>query len=237
MCSHLEILVEKGKLGLINNTHKYVLDSSLRESEVLTRLRLETDKDPSAIMQIPPEQGQLMALLVKLIGAKRTIEIGVYTGYSALCVSQAMSSDSYTVACDVNEEWTNIAKRYWKEADVDKKIDLRIAPATETLELLIADGQSESYDFVFIDADKDNYDNYYELSLKLLKTGGLIAIDNVLLFGSVIDSNLLDQELKAMLPESSIQSVRDLNIKIRNDSRVDISMLQIADGITLARKK
>jgi len=178
-----------------------------------------------------------MALLVKLIGAKRTIDIGVYTGYSTLCVSQAMSSDSYTVACDINEEWTDIAKKYWKEAGVDKKIDLKIAPATETLELLIAGGESESFDFVFIDADKDNYNNYYELSLKLLKPGGLIAINNVLLFGSVIDSDLLDQELKTMLPESSIQSVWNLNIKIRNDSRVDISMLQIADGITLARKK
>jgi predicted O-methyltransferase YrrM len=229
--------VEKGKLDLVENMYQYVLDSSLRESDVLARLRLETEKDPLAIMQIPPEQGQLMALLVKLIGAKRTIEIGVYTGYSTLCVSEAMPSDSYTVACDVSEEWTNIAKRYWKEADVDKKIDLRIAPASETLKLLIADSQSESYDFIFIDADKDNYDNYYELSLQLLKKGGLIAIDNVLLFGSVIDSELLDKKLKDKLPESSIQSVRDLNSKIKNDSRVDISMLQIADGITLARKK
>jgi len=147
-----------------------------------------------------------------------------------------MPSDSYTVACDVSEEWTDIAQRYWKEAGVDNKIDLRIAPASETLKLLIEDGQSESYDFVFIDADKDSYDNYYELSLSLLKKGGLIAIDNVLLFGSVVDSNLLDISLKDKLPESSIQSVRDLNKKIKNDSRVDISMLQIADGITLARK-
>ena len=229
--------MKKGKLELIESMYGYVLNSSLRESDVLSRLRLETEKDPSAIMQIPPEQGQLMALLVKLIGAKRTIEIGVYTGYSALCVSQAMPKDSYTVACDVSEEWTDVAKRYWKEADVDKKIDLRIAPASETLELLIDDGQSESYDFVFIDADKDNYDNYYELSLKLLKKGGLIAVDNVLLFGSVIDSELLDIKLRDKLPESSIQSVRDLNKKIKNDDRVDISMLQIADGITLARKK
>jgi len=229
--------VEKGKLDLVDNMYEYVLASSLRESDVLSRLRLETDKDSSAIMQIPPEQGQLMALLVKLLGAKRTIEIGVYTGYSALCVAQAMPVDSYTVACDVSEEWTNIAKKYWKEADVDKKIDLRLAPAFETLELLIDGGQSESYDFVFIDADKDNYDNYYELSLKLLKRGGLMAIDNVLLFGSVIDSDLLDIKLRDKLPESSIQSVRDLNIKIKHDNRVDISMLQMADGITLVRKK
>ncbi len=229
--------MEKGKLHLIANIGEYVLDNSLRESGVLNRLRLETEKDSAAIMQIPPEQGQLMALLVKLIGAKRTIEIGVYTGYSTLCVSQAMPSESYTVACDVNEKWTDIAERYWKEAGVDKKIDLRIAPASETLMELLGDGQGESYDFVFIDADKCNYDNYYELSLKLLRKGGLIAIDNVLLFGSVLDSDLLKPELKNTFSEDSIQSMRDLNVKIKNDDRVDISMLQMADGITLVRKR
>ncbi len=228
--------MKKGKLGLIKNIHEYVLDHSLRESEILHRLRLETKKDPSAIMQIPPEQGQLMSLLVKLMGAKRTIEIGVYTGYSTLCVVQAMPNDSYTVACDVNEKWTDIAKKYWKEAGIDQKIDLRIAPASETLTQLITSGQSDSYDFIFIDADKDNYDAYYELSLKLLRKGGLIAIDNVLLFGSVLDSNSKYFEPEHQFPKSNIQSVRDLNIKIKNDPRVDISMLQIADGITLVRK-
>jgi len=188
-------------------------------------------------MQIPPEQGQFMALLVKLIGAKRTIEIGVYTGYSTLCIAQALPGDSYTVACDISETWTNIAKNYWIKAGVDKKIDLRIAPATETLELLLGEGQKETYDFIFIDADKDNYDAYYELSLKLLRKGGLIAIDNVLLFGSVIDSSLLDKSLRDKIPESSIQAVRDLNIKINSDTRVDISMLKIADGITLLMKR
>ncbi len=225
--------MEKGNLSQVKNIRQYVLDNSLRESDILNRLRLETAKDSLSIMQIPPEQGQLMALLVKLIGAKRTIEIGVYTGYSTLCVSQAMPDDSYTVACDVSEQWTKIAKKYWKEAGVDKKIDLRIAPASETLQSLIDAGQNESYDFVFIDADKEKYDEYYELSLKLLRKGGLIAIDNVLLFGSVIDSSLLD----GAFPESSIQAMRTLNVKIRDDDRVDISMLQIADGITLVRKK
>jgi len=229
--------MEKGQLNAIKDINEYVLDNSLRESDVLTRLRMETEKDSHSIMQIPPEQGQFMALLVKLIDAKRTIEIGVFTGYSTLCVSQAMPDDSYTVACDVSEVWTNIAKRYWKEAQVDKKIDLRLAPAVETLQALIADGQSESYDFVFIDADKDSYNEYYELSLRLLKKGGLIAIDNVLLFGSVIDSDFLDESLKNQISESSIQAIRDLNKKIKTDSRVDISMLQIADGITLVRKK
>lgn len=225
--------VEKGNLSQVKNIRQYVLDNSLRESAILNRLRVETAKDSLSIMQIPPEQGQLMALLVKLIGAKRTIEIGVYTGYSTLCVSLAMPDDSYTVACDVSEQWTKIAKKYWKEACVDKKIDLRIAPASETLQSLIDTGQSESYDFVFIDADKEKYDEYYELSLKLLKKGGLIAIDNVLLFGSVIDSSLS----AGTFPESSIQAMRALNVKIRDDDRVDISMLQIADGITLVRKK
>jgi len=213
------------------------LDNSLRESEILNRLRRETEKDSASIMQIPPEQGQFMALLVKLIGAKRTIEIGVYTGYSTLCVSQAMTNDSYTLACDVSENWTNIAKRYWKEAGVENKIDLRLAPALDTLESLIKDGQSESYDFVFIDADKENYDKYYELSLSLLRKGGLIAIDNVLLFGSVLESGLLDKSLVGEFSESAIQVIRELNKKIKNDERVDITMLQIADGITLVRKR
>jgi len=229
--------MHKGNLEFDNKIHEYVLKSSLRESEVLAQLRKETEKDPAAIMQIPPEQGQFMSMLVKLIGAKRTIEIGVYTGYSALCVAQAMPDDSYTVACDVSEHWTNIAKKYWTEALVEKKIDLRLGPAVETLNTLIEEGQSQSFDFIFIDADKDNYDNYYELSLQLLKSGGLIAIDNVLLFGAVIDSSVLMESLRSVISEESIQSVRDLNNKIKNDHRVDISMLKIADGLTLVRKK
>lgn len=227
----------KGNFEFENNIHSYVLESSLRESDVLAQLRKETEKDPAAIMQIPPEQGQFMSMLVKLIGAKRTIEIGVYTGYSTLCVAQAMPEDSYTVACDVNVDWTNIAKKYWAEASVDKKIDLRIGPAIDTLNTLIDEGHGQTFDFIFIDADKDNYDSYYELSLKLLKSGGLIAIDNVLLFGSVIDSSVLDESLRSVLSEESIQSVRNLNVKIKGDNRVDISMLKIADGLTLVRKK
>lgn len=229
--------MKKGHLGSVENLYQYLLDSSLRETDILYRLRMETEKDSASIMQIPADQGQFMALLVKLIGAKRTIEIGVYTGYSTLCVATALPDDSVTVACDVSEEWTTIAKKYWIEAKVDQKIDLKIAPAETTLKSLISDGQSGSYDFVFIDADKDNYDTYYELSLQLLKKGGLIAIDNVLLFGSVIDSNLLDESLRDSLTENSIQAIRDLNKKIKTDARVDISMLQMADGITLVMKR
>jgi len=229
--------LKKGNLNSVDGMNEYVLDNSLRESELLNRLRRETKKDSSSIMQVPPEQGQFMALLVKLIGAKRTIEIGVYTGYSTLCVSQAMAGDSYTLACDVSEDWTNIAKRYWKEAGIENKIDLRLAPALDTLESLIKNGQCESYDFVFIDADKENYDKYYELSLSLLRKGGIIAIDNVLLFGSVLESGSLDKSLVGEFSERAIQVIRELNRKIKNDDRVDISMLQIADGITLVRKR
>lgn len=228
--------MKKGNLESDARIHDYVLKQSLRESEVLSRLRHETEKDPDAIMQIPPDQGQLMALLVKLIGAKRSIEIGVYTGYSTLCVAQAMPSDSITVACDINETWTLLAKKYWAEAGVDNKIDLRLAPAVETLTSLLDDGQAGTYDFVFIDADKDSYDIYYELSLQLLRPGGLMAIDNVLLFGSVIDSNALDDSLKSSITEKSIQTIRDLNNKIKQDKRVDVSMLKIADGVSLVRK-
>jgi len=229
--------MQKGKLESDTGIHNYVLENSLRESDILHRLRIETEKDTLSIMQIPAEQGQFMALLVKLIAAKRSIEIGVYTGYSTLCVAQAMPDDSYTVACDINKSWTDIAQKYWAEAQVDKKIELKLAPASDTLNSLLNDGQSESFDFVFIDADKNNYDEYYELSLRLLKPGGLIAIDNVLLFGSVVDSNALDESLRSSITEKSIQTIRDLNIKIKNDTRVDISMLKIADGLTLVRKK
>lgn len=161
----------------------------------------------------------------------------MYTGYSALCVAQALPDDSYTISCDVDKDWTDIAQKYWKKAGVDHKIDLKLAPAIETLNEQLENNQQETYDFVFIDADKTSYDDYYELSLKLLKPGGLIAIDNVLLFGSVVDSNVLDESLRDKISEDAISAIRVLNIKIQNDDRVDISMLQIADGITLVRKK
>ena len=228
--------MEKNLIGSAEEIYNYVLKSSLRENEVLNRLRSETLKDPAAIMQIPPEQGQLMALLVKLISAKRAIEIGVYTGYSALCVAQALPDDGYMVACDINEEWLDVAKRYWLEASVNNKIDLRISPAVQTLESMLNDGQKETFDFIFMDADKQNYDKYYELSLKLLRPGGLVVIDNTLLFGSVVNSQLMPEKLKGVLSESDVEAVKQLNLKIKKDNRVEISMLQVADGITLVRK-
>ncbi len=229
--------MKKGNLDQIEGMYDYVLENSLRDTDLLRRLRIETEKEPLAIMQVPPEQGQLMAFLVRLIGARRTIEVGVFTGYSTLCIAQAMPDDSYTVACDISEEWTAVAQKYWREAGVDQKIDLRLAPAADTLRALIDDGQSESYDFVFIDADKESYDDYYELSLQLLRKGGLMAIDNVLLYGAVIDPGVLDETLRDAFSDQSIQAVRDLNAKIKTDQRVDMSLLQIADGITLVCKK
>lgn len=229
--------MQKGNLESDSHIHDYVLTHSVSESDVLLSLRRETMALPDAIMQIPPDQGQFMSMLIKLLGARRAIEVGVFTGYSTLCVAQAMPADGYIVACDVNQQWTDIAKKYWAEARVASKIDLRLAPAKETLQALIDDGQSGTFDFIFIDADKLNYDIYYEQSLQLLRPGGLMAIDNVLLFGSVIDSNMLDSSLRSSITEESIQTIRDLNIKIKDDKRVDMTMLKIADGLSLARKK
>jgi predicted O-methyltransferase YrrM len=205
-----------------------MLSISLRENEILRRLREETSSLPNSVMQISPDEGQFMALLVKLIGAKKTLEVGVFTGYSSLAVSQALPEDGILVACDINKEYTDVARRYWKEAKVDHKIDLRIAPAIETLEHLISNGESGSFDFAFLDADKDNYVKYYELALKLIRTGGLIAIDNVLWSGKVTDPLVTDLDT---------ETIRKLNAFIKNDDRVDISLIAIGDGLTLCRKK
>lgn len=229
--------MEKSDIEISKELYEYMLSVSLREHDALRELREVTAKDPNAIMQIPPEQGQFMALLVKMIGAKKTLEIGTYTGYSTLSVALAMPNSSITITCDINSEWTNIGSNYWKEAGVENKIDLRIGPALDTLDELINDGQSNTFDFSFIDADKINYDGYYERSLKLLCPGGLIAIDNVFLFGSVVDPELLNEDLKTRISDSDILAMRLLNEKIKHDERVDLSMLPIADGLTLVRKK
>ncbi len=217
--------------------YEYLLSVSLREPEVLRALREETARDPGAIMQIPPEQGQFMGLLMKLLGARKTLEIGTYTGYSALSVALAMPEDSLTVACDISTGWTDIARRYWQAAGVADKIDLRIGPALDTLDGLLDNGEAGSFDFAFIDADKTGYDDYYERSLELLRPGGVMAIDNVFLFGAVVDPELLDETMHARMPAGSIAAVRALNAKIKADPRVDISLLPLADGLTLARKR
>lgn len=218
----------KRTLGLNDSIYNYLLANSLRESEVLRQLREETAKHEWAIMQISPEQGQFMALLVEMLGVRRAIEVGVFTGYSALSVALAMPDDGKIVACDINPDWTNVAKRYWKKAGVEHKIDLRLAPARDTLLTLVEQGNGGSFDFAFIDADKANYEAYYELCLELIRPGGVIAVDNVLWGGSVADANVKD---------SDTQSIRRFNEKLHRDDRVSISLVPIADGLTLARKR
>ncbi|MBU7581878.1 MAG: class I SAM-dependent methyltransferase [Nostoc sp. TH1S01] len=214
-------------LGLEQNLYEYLLSVSVREPEILTQLRQETAQHPMGRMQIAPEQGQFMSLLVKLIGAQKTLEIGVFTGYSTLVVALALPKTGKVVACDISEEFTAIARRYWQQAGVAEKIDLHIAPAMETLDQLLADGEAETFDFAFIDADKSNYDGYYERSLQLIRPGGLIAIDNVLWSGRVADPQVQDNRTK---------KIRAFNQKLHQDSRITLSLIPIADGLTLARK-
>ncbi|GAB4239160.1 MAG: class I SAM-dependent methyltransferase [Stanieria sp.] len=214
-------------LGLDPQLYQYLLSVSLNEPEILTKLREETAQHPMSNMQIAPEQGQFMALLVQLIGAKKTLEVGVFTGYSSLVIALALPPAGKIVACDVDPDYTAIARRYWEQAGVTDKIDLRIAPALETLEQLIQQGQANTFDFAFIDADKRNYFNYYEYALQLVRPGGLIAIDNVLWSGRVAD--LQDRDKRT-------QAIRDFNQKLSQDPRVKISLLPIADGLTLAMK-
>ena len=206
----------------------YLRRVSLREPDVMRRLRERTASVPEARMQISPEQGQFMQLLVQILGARKTLEVGVFTGYSSLAVALALPPDGRVTACDVSEEWTSIGKPYWEEAGVAHKIDLRLAPAVQTLDRLIADGQQGTYDFAFLDADKANYDRYYERALVLVRAGGLIGIDNVLWHSKVIDPSVNDADTLA---------IRDLNQKIHGDERVSLSLVPIGDGLTLARKQ
>lgn len=215
-------------LTITDDLWEYMRRVSLREPDVLRKLREETARLPNSNLQISAEQGQFMALLMHLIGARRTIEIGVYTGYSALVVAQAVPDDGHIIACDINEEWAAVARRYWREAGVERKIDLRIGQALNTLDDLIASGQGNRFDFVFIDADKTNYANYYERALVLLRPGGLIAVDNVLWYGRVIDASVDDPDTRA---------IRAFNQQMKDDDRVWLSMLPVRDGLTLAAKK
>lgn len=208
--------------------YDYILSTSLREPEVLKQLREETSLHTHSVMQIAPEQGQFMALLVELIGAKKVLEIGVFTGYSSTSLALALPPEGRITACDISEEFTAVARNYWQQAKVADKIDLRLGPALETLDKLIAEGHSGSYDIAFIDADKANYDGYYERALLLLRTGGLLLVDNVLWNGLVVDSAVNDADTVA---------IRQLNQKIHTDPRVTISLLPIADGLTLALKR
>jgi len=206
----------------------YVRDMGARETEVQKRLRAETATVRFSGMQIGPDEGALLALLVRLLGARRTLEIGTYTGYSALAVALALPADGRIVCCDVSDEWTQIARRYWREAHVADRIDLRLAPASETLADLIADPGPDSFDFAFIDADKEGYDDYYERCLALVRSGGLIALDNTLWSGRVAAQSDNDADTVAL---------RKINRKIRDDPRVDFCLLTVGDGVTLARRR
>jgi caffeoyl-CoA O-methyltransferase len=214
-------------LGLSEDLRDYLLSVSVREPQILQRLRAETAKLPLGTMQIAPEQGQLLSLLVQALQPKLCLEVGVFTGYSSLSVALALPSEGHITACDVNEEWTSIARRYWEEAGVANKIDLYIAPALQTLDRMIAHGHAATYDFAFIDADKENYWGYYERALALLKMGGLIAIDNTLWSGRPADPTVND---------ASTRAIRAFNKRLFKDSRVRISMVPIGDGMTLALK-
>jgi predicted O-methyltransferase YrrM len=215
-------------LGLDPKLYDYLLAVSVREPPVLAALREETSKLPGAGMQISPEQGQFMRLLIELLGAQRTLEVGVFTGYSSICVALALPQDGELVACDVSAEYTAVARRYWQQAGVEGRIRLQLGPALGTLDGLIASGAEGSFDFAFIDADKDNYLAYYERALTLLRRGGLIAIDNVLWGGSVADPQ--DQK-------PSTLAIRALNARLRDDERVSTSLVPIGDGLFLARKR
>ena len=215
-------------IGMSDELAAYVVAVGTREPGVLARLREETAALPEHRMQIAPEQGAFLALLVELTGARRCLEIGTFTGYSSTAVAMALPEDGRIVCCDVSEAWTSMARRYWDEAGVARKIDLRIAPATETLDGLLADGGESTYDFAFVDADKSGYDGYYERLLRLVRPGGLIALDNMLWGGRVLDQAAEDQDTRAL---------QALNRKLSDDDRISLCLVPMADGVTLARRR
>ena len=207
--------------------YTYLLENSLRELPVLKKLREETQKMPLGRMQISPDQGQLMSMLVQLIVPNKIIEVGTFTGYSSLVMALALPENGKIVACDISEKYTSKARLFWKEAGVADKIELRLGNASESLEKMLNEGLSGTFDMAFIDADKENYKIYYEKCLELLRPGGLIMIDNVLWYGRPADPNASDADTVA---------IREFNKLVYKDSRVDISLLSIGDGLTLARK-
>ena len=216
--------MSNASIGLSKELHRYLVSVGVREPEVLRRLRERTAELPESGMQIAPEQGAFMALLVRAMGARRCLEVGTFTGYSSTVVALALPPDGRMVCCDVSREWTDIARQAWTDAGVADRIELRLAPALETLDNLLADGGARSFDFAFIDADKPSYDGYVERALLLVRAGGLIAIDNVLWSGRVADPSDQDESTRA---------IRALNEKLATDERVDIAMVPIGDGLTL----
>jgi len=215
-------------IGLSEELHAYLMGTGVREPEVLARLRVETAALPEARMQIAPEEGAFLAMLVRLTGAKRCLEIGTFTGYSSTAMALALPADGHLVCCDVSREWTDVARRTWDAAGVTDRVELRLGPATETLSALLAEGGAGTFDLAFIDADKPNYDAYLEGCLRLVRRGGLVVIDNVLWSGRVADPSDTDE---------STLAIRALNAKLAGDERVDLSMIPVADGLTLARPR
>jgi caffeoyl-CoA O-methyltransferase len=215
-------------IGISDELAAYVVKVGTREPEVLARLREETAALPQHDMQIAPEEGAFLAMLVELTGARRCIEIGTFTGYSSTAVALALPEDGQLVCCDVSQEWTSLARKYWDEAGVADKIDLRVAPATATLDQLLVDGEQAAYDFAFVDADKTGYDGYYERLLRLVRPGGLIAFDNTLWGGEVLNQDAEDEDTRA---------IQALNTKLAGDERITMCLLPVADGVTLARRR
>ena len=215
-------------LNLNDQLYDYLLSNSLRETAIQKELRQETSTHQWSNMQISPEQGQLLALLVKILGATKIIELGVFTGYSSLTMAMALPQDGKIIACDVSEEYTNTAKCYWQKAGLEEKIELKLAPALETLQKLLEQGAEASVDFMFIDAVKEEYIEYYQYGYQLLRQGGMMAVDNVLWNGDVANPEINDVETKAL---------REFNQLVLNDERVDLSLVPIGDGLTLIRKR
>lgn len=217
-------------LAMNDALHAYLVQNGIREADILTRLRHETASHRMAKMQIAPEQGQLLSFLVTLIGARRCIEIGSFTGYSALTVALALPDDGELIACDVSEEFTRIARRYWQEAGMEQRIELRLQPAVHTLDELLAQGRAGQFDFAFIDADKTSYPEYYERCLQLVRRGGLIVLDNMFLGGRVAQDPALDDT-------PSIGVIRKFNAFLQQDARIDYALMPVGDGLTLCRKR
>jgi caffeoyl-CoA O-methyltransferase len=215
-------------LGLPEDLHAYLLEVGVREPELLRELRVETAAMPEHDMQIAPEQGALMGLLVELIGARRCLEVGTFTGYSSLAVALAMPPEGTMVCCDISREWTDVARRYWQRAGVADRIELRLGPALDSLDALLAEGQAGTFDFAFLDADKVQYPEYVDRAIALLRPGGLLAIDNVFWGGDVANPAIDDE---------SVRGIRSMSRALAEDGRVTLAMVPVADGLTLARKR
>jgi predicted O-methyltransferase YrrM len=221
--------MSRSTLGLPDELQLYLQTYGVRESDARRMIRDETADHPSSNMQIAAEQGELMALLARIVGASKALEVGVFTGYSALCVAEALPPDGLLVACELNEDYARKAEEVWNRGGVADRIELRLGPAVETLEKLVDEGHSNSFDFAFIDADKEPYVDYYELCLKLVRPGGIVLVDNVFASGRVVDSSADG--------EPPVEAIRRLNELVHKDDRVDATIIPIADGLTLARKR